>query len=108
MIRTSLRRPEGPAEIVADALRVIVVAGIGWDLLSGLSFMAASAAMLIPRLMQVRPALDLLFGSAVLVSTWSSVLGLFITTRWWDIPMQQPELFVRTVRQVLRDAKSVR
>ncbi|MGW9631237.1 hypothetical protein ACWGST_11080 [Agromyces sp. NPDC055520] len=92
MIRTSLRRPEGPAEIVADALRVlgvlsIVVAGVGWGLLSGLSFVAASAAMLVPRLLRVRPALDLLFGAVVLVSTWSSVLGLFITTRWWDIPM---------------------
>ncbi|SIN68802.1 hypothetical protein [Agromyces cerinus] len=92
MNRTSLRRPEGPAEIVADALRVlgvlsIVVAGVGWGPLSGLSFVAASAAMLVPRLLRVRPAFDLLFGTAVLVSTWSSVLGLFHTTRWWDIPM---------------------
>jgi len=92
MNRTSLRRPVGPAEIVADVLRVlgvlsIVVAGIGWGPLSGLSFVAASAAMLVPRLLRVRPAFDILYGTAVLVSTWSSVLGLFHTTRWWDMPM---------------------
>ena len=120
MIRTSLRRPEGPAEIVADVLRMlgvlsIVVAGIGWGLLSGLSFVAASAAMLIPRLLRVRPAFDLLFCATVLLSTWSSVLGLFITTRWWDVPMHfftngvaAAMLYVVLVRfDVLADAETL-
>ncbi|HEY9308470.1 MAG TPA: hypothetical protein VIP82_11785 [Microbacterium sp.] len=120
MIRTSLRRPEGPAEIVGDVLRVlsvlsIVVAGIGWGPLSGLSFVAASAAMLVPRLLRVRPAFDILFGTAVLLSTWSSVLGLFIAARWWDLPMHfftngivAAMLYVVLVRfHVLADAETL-
>ena len=92
MIRTLLRVPAGPAETVADVIRglaiiSIVIAGIGWGPLSGLSFVAAFAAMLVPRLLALRPSFDILFGAMVLAATWSSVLGVYITTRWWDIPM---------------------
>ncbi|WP_448004316.1 hypothetical protein [Agromyces bauzanensis] len=92
MIRTLLRAPVGPAEVIADLLRVVavvstIVAGFGWGLLSGLSFVSAFAVMLVPRLLHLRPAFDIAFGALILASTWSSVLNIYITTRWWDIPM---------------------
>ncbi|MCD2442906.1 hypothetical protein LQ757_11550 [Agromyces sp. SYSU K20354] len=92
MMRTALRAPDGPAEVIADVLRLlavlsIVVAAIGWGPLSGLSFLAVLAVMLIPRLLHLRAGFDIAFGIAVLFSTWSSVLGVYHTTRWWDVPM---------------------
>ncbi|GAA1751168.1 hypothetical protein [Agromyces humatus] len=92
MMRTALRAPSGPAEVTADVLRLlavlsIVVAAIGWGPLSGLSFVAVVAALLVPRVLRLRPAFDIAFGVAVLFSTWSSVLGVYYTTRWWDVPM---------------------
>jgi hypothetical protein len=121
MIRTLLRRPDGASEIVADVVRLlavlsIVVAGIGWGALSSLSFVSALAAMLVPRALRVRPAFDILFCAAVLVSTWSSVLGVYHTTRWWDLPMHfitnglcAGMLYVVLVRlQVLADAETLR
>jgi hypothetical protein len=87
-----LRRPAGPAEVIADAVRglavvSIVVAGAGWGALSGLSFVVATLVMLVPRLLDLRPGFDIAFGLVVLASTWSSVLGIYLTTRWWDLPM---------------------
>lgn len=92
MIRTLLRAPSGAAEVVADALRAIgvisiIVASVGWGALSGFSFVSAVAVMLVPRLLGLRPAFDIAFGAAIIASTWSSVLNIYITTRWWDIPM---------------------
>lgn len=92
MIRTLLRTPAGPAEVIADLLRVVAVisifvGGAGWGLLSGLSFVSAFVTMLVPRLLRLRPAFDITFGALILASTWSSVLNIYITTRWWDIPM---------------------
>lgn len=92
MMRTALRPPDGPAEVIADVLRLlavlsIVVAAIGWGPLSGLSFVAVVAVMLVPRVLHVRASFDIAFGLAVLFSTWSSVLGVYHTTDWWDVPM---------------------
>jgi len=92
MMSTLLRAPHGPAEVIADLVRLlgvlsIVIAGIGWGPLSGLSFVGVVAAMLAPRILQVRASFDITFGLAILLSTWSSVLGVYITTKWWDLPM---------------------
>ena len=92
MIRTLLRAPTGAAEGVADALRMlgvisIVVAGVGWGLLSAQSFVSAVVVMLVPRLLGLWPRFDIAFGAVILASMWSSVLGVYITTRWWDLPM---------------------
>jgi len=92
MIHTLLRRPSGAAEATADALRAlavvgIVVAGIGWGPLSGLSLAVVAGAMLLPRLLELRPSVDIAFGVVVLVAVWSSVLGIYVTTRWWDLPV---------------------
>ena len=86
------RRPHGPAELVADGLRVlavasIVVAGIGWGAKGASSFAVVSVAMLLPRALGVRPGFDIAYCVIALVSTWSSVTDLYGTVRWWDLPM---------------------
>ncbi|TFC58228.1 hypothetical protein [Cryobacterium sp. TMB1-7] len=92
MIHTLLRRPSGLAEATADALRAlalvgIVVAGVGWGPLSGISLALVAGGMLLPRLLGLRPSVDIAFGVVVLVAVWSSVLGIYLTTRWWDLPV---------------------
>ncbi|MRX43435.1 hypothetical protein [Agromyces kandeliae] len=86
------RRAVGPGEIAADVLRLIALAciplaGIGWGPLGLVSLAFVAAAMVIPRLLHVRPALDIAFGVIALVSVWSSVTDLYVSVRWWDIPM---------------------
>ncbi len=92
MIRTLLPPARGSAERTADGLRVlaalcIVVAGIGWGPASGASLAGVTAGMFLPRLLRVRASFDIAFGIVVLVAVWSSVLEIYITTRWWDVPM---------------------
>lgn len=92
MIQALLRRPSGIGEVTADALRAlavagIVVAGIGWGPLSGLSLAVVAVAMTLPRLLGLRPSVDIAFGVVLLVAVWSSVLGIYLTTRWWDLPV---------------------
>lgn len=92
MIRTLLRAPAGAAEMAADALRVlatigIMVAAIGWGPLGGVSLAFAAAGMFLPRMAGVRPSFDIAFGIVVLVAVWSSVLEVYVSTRWWDLPI---------------------
>lgn len=92
MIRTFLWAPTGGAETVADALRVlaaigIVVAGVGWGPAAGFSLAFVTVGMFLPRLLGVRPGFDIAFGIVALASVWSSVLDIYISTRWWDLPM---------------------
>ncbi|MCU1445798.1 hypothetical protein [Cryobacterium sp.] len=92
MINTPLRRPSGVAEVTADALRAvalvgIVVASVGWGPIPGASLALVAGGMLLPRLLGVRPSVDIAFGVVVLVAVWSSVLDIYITTRWWDLPV---------------------
>lgn len=86
------RRPQGPAELIADGLRVlavasIVIAGIGWGAKGASSFAVVSIAMLLPRALGVRPGFDIAYCVIALVSTWSSVTDLYGVVRWWDLPM---------------------
>lgn len=92
MARTLLRRPEGPAEFVADAVRVlalvsVVVAAIGWGPVEGLSVALVLGGMMLPRPLGLRPGFDIAFGIVLLVAVWSSVLEIYITARWWDLPV---------------------
>lgn len=91
MIRTLLRAPRG-AEIVADLIRIaaalsIVVAVIGWPPRDAVSIAAAALATLLPRMLGVRPALDVALSITIPVASWSAVLKLYETTRWWDLPV---------------------
>jgi hypothetical protein len=91
MIRTQLR-PVGVAELSADVLRAvglvsIVVAGFGWGPIAGVSVSLAAGGMVIPRLLGLRPSVDIAFGLTLLVAVWSSVLDIYVTTPWWDLPV---------------------
>ena len=92
MVQTQLRRPSGVAEVTADSLRAvalvsIVVASVGWGPIAGVSLALAAGGMLLPRLLGLRPSVDIAFGVVVLVAVWSSVLDIYVTTRWWDLPV---------------------
>ncbi|TFD33165.1 hypothetical protein [Cryobacterium cryoconiti] len=92
MMRALLRAPSGVAQVVADGLRVlallgIVAAGLGWGTIAGVSLAVVSVGMFLPRLLDVRPSVDIIFGVVVLLAVWSSVLQIYISTRWWDLPM---------------------
>jgi hypothetical protein len=92
MIRTFLRAPTGAAEAAADAVRVlgaicIVIAGLGWGPIEAATIAFAAGGTLLPRLVGVRPSFDIAFGVVLLVAAWSSVLQLYVSTRWWDLPM---------------------
>lgn len=91
-LRNLLRPPRGPAELLADGLRLvavasIVVGGIGWGAKGASSFAVVAIAMLLPRALAVRPGFDIAYGVVALVSTWSSVTDLYGAVRWWDLPM---------------------
>lgn len=86
------RRADGPAEITADLIRLvalacIVVAGVGWGLRGAFSLALIWLVMLLPRALDVRPGFDIAFGILALVSVWSSVTDLYVTVKWWDLPM---------------------
>ncbi|TFC45880.1 hypothetical protein E3T26_15080 [Cryobacterium sp. TMT1-21] len=92
MIRSLLRTPSGAAETVADGLRVlaligIVIAALGWGTIAGLSLAVVFVGMFFPRVIGVRPSVDIAFGTVVLIAVWSSVLQIYISTRWWDLPV---------------------
>lgn len=91
MKRTLLRIPEG-AEIAADIVRAlgmigIVVAAIGWGPKDTLSIAGAVLVTFLPRLLGIRPAVDIAFVVTVNVAAWSAVLSIYEQTRWWDIPV---------------------
>lgn len=86
------RRAVGPAEITADVLRLIgalciPIAAIGWGPLGGVSLAFATGGMVVPRALRVRPGLDIAFGIVTLVAVWSSVTDLYVTVKWWDLPV---------------------
>lgn len=92
MIRTLFQAPSTPGEVAADGIRVlgaisIIVAAVGWGPAAALSLAFAVIAMFSPRVLGLAPAFDILFGVATLAATWSSVTDLYLTARWWDIPM---------------------
>jgi hypothetical protein len=92
MIQTRLRRPSGVAEVTADGLRAvalvgIIVAGIGWGPIPAVSLALVAGGMMVPRVLGIRPSVDIAFGVVVLVAVWSSVLDIYITTPWWDLPV---------------------
>jgi hypothetical protein len=86
------RRAVGPAEITADVLRLIgalciPIAVIGWGPLGGVSLAFATGGMVVPRALRVRPSFDIAFGIITLIAVWSSVTDLYVTVKWWDLPV---------------------
>jgi hypothetical protein len=91
LLRNLRRRPHGPAELIADGLRLagvvsIVVGAVGWGAKGASSFAVVSIAMLLPRALAVRPGFDIAYGVIALLATWSSVTDLYGAVRWLDLP----------------------
>jgi hypothetical protein len=90
MVDRFLRPPSGPAELAADALRVL--AGIG-VVVAAVFFGPTDAGvlafvlpgLLLPRLLGVRAGFDLVYSAVLLVAGWSNVLDLYTSVAWWDV-----------------------
>jgi hypothetical protein len=90
LIATFLEPPRTRGEWFADAVRAlgavsIVAAVLGWDLVDVAVLALASIGLVLPRFLGIRPALDATFGLALLVASWSSVLGLYQAWASWDL-----------------------
>jgi hypothetical protein len=86
------RRADGPAQVTADLIRLVAalcipIAAIGWGPLGGVSLAFATGGMVLPRALRVRPGFDIAFGIVTLIAVWSSVTDLYVTVRWWDLPV---------------------
>lgn len=92
MRRAFFRRPEGPALVVVDALRIlgalsIIAAAVGWSPVPAAAVALAALGSLLPRALALRPSVDLAIVVVVLVAAWSSVLELYDRVPWVDIPI---------------------
>ena len=84
-------RSRRPAEVLADAVRVLAGVSVVVALLRGgavdaaLFFMVLGGTV-IPRLLRVvPPGLDAAFGAGLLVAAWSGSLGLYEQIGWLDL-----------------------
>lgn len=90
MIDNFLRRPQGAAEVAADAVRLlgplgVVAAGL-WFTWTDVGILALTLpALLIPRFAGVRPWFDIVLNVTVLSAAWSNVIDLYRTVPWWDV-----------------------
>ncbi|AND15508.1 hypothetical protein C5C18_11010 [Rathayibacter tritici] len=90
LVETFLQLPRTRGEWTADGIRAvgavsIVTAGVGWDLVDVAVLALAAIGLVLPRFLGIRPALDAAFGVALLVASWSSVLGLYEAWPQWDL-----------------------
>jgi hypothetical protein len=90
MIEQFLRPSSGPAEIAADALRVLGLVGV---VVAAVFFGATDAGvlafvlpgLLLPRFLGVRAAFDIVYCALLLIAGWSNVLDLYTSIAWWDV-----------------------
>ncbi|MCR2812682.1 DUF2238 domain-containing protein [Microbacterium sp. zg.Y1090] len=85
-----LRRPSGPLELLADALRVIgvlsVIAVSIWSTATDAGILAlALPALMVPRVIGARASFDIISSFTVLVAAWSNVIDLYRTVDNWDL-----------------------
>ncbi|AZZ47838.1 hypothetical protein C5C31_03300 [Rathayibacter rathayi] len=90
LVKTFLQSPRTRGEWTADGIRAvgaasIVAASIGWTLIDVAVLALAAIGLALPRFLGIRPALDAAFGVALLVASWSSVLGLYEAWPQWDL-----------------------
>lgn len=90
MVDRFLRPPSGPAELAADALRVlaglgVVVAAVFFGPTDAGVLAFVLPGLLLPRLLGVRAGFDLVYSAVLLVAGWSNVLDLYTTVSWWDV-----------------------
>ena len=90
MIEDFLRPPRGAGELIADAVRVLAVVGVGiaaiwWSPTDAGILALALPAVIAPRFLAVRPGFDIAFGTTVLIAAWSNVVDLYRTVPGWDL-----------------------
>ena len=90
MIENFLRRPQGGAEWLADAVRVlgllsVLVAGIGWSPVDAGILAFVLPALLMPRFLGMRAWFDICCSAVILVAAWSNVLEIYDAVAWWDL-----------------------
>lgn len=90
MVENFLRRPQGPAEVAADAVRLLGLVGVIvaalWFTWTDVGILALILpALLIPRFAGVRPWFDIILNVTVLLAAWSNVIDLYRTVPWWDV-----------------------
>lgn len=90
MIANFVRRPDGPAEFAADAVRLlgllsVIVAAIWWEPTDAGVLALVLPAILLPRFVGVHPGFDVVYGVVLLVAAWSNVFDLYTRISWWDL-----------------------
>ena len=88
----SFLRPPGGALLAADAVRLLGVMSavavlLWWSPVDIAVVALAMIGLVLPRFLGVRPALDAAFGVALLVASWFSVLGLYVSAPLVDLPV---------------------
>ncbi|MFD1713651.1 hypothetical protein ACFSBZ_04110 [Amnibacterium flavum] len=89
---TFLVPPGTPLEWAADAIRALgvvlfVVGLIGWGPLAGAVLALTLLGLVAPRFLGVRASLDLSSQVVLLLAAWCSVLDLYRSLPWIDIPV---------------------
>lgn len=92
LLATFLVPPRTPLEWLADAVRAaglisFIVAAILWGALAGSVLALALLGVVAPRFLGVRAAVDIAVSLTALVAAWCSVLDLYRTLTWIDIPI---------------------
>jgi hypothetical protein len=89
-METLRRPPVTPAEYAADGVRLLgpvsMVAGLlifGGPAIP--AFALVIVGQIVPRILGLRPALDITVGVVLLVAGWSNVLNLYTTVPGWDL-----------------------
>ncbi|BDI22657.1 hypothetical protein [Herbiconiux sp. L3-i23] len=92
LVETFLVPPATPLEWAADAIRLIgavslIVGVVGWGALQGAVLALMFLGLVVPRFLGVRASIDVAVGIILLVAAWSSVLDLYRSVAWIDIPI---------------------
>ncbi|PRY69146.1 hypothetical protein B0I08_103353 [Glaciihabitans tibetensis] len=89
-METFRRPPESPAEFAADGVRIFGVLSLVISLVifgtpAIAAFSLVIVGQMVPRMLGMRPALDIAVGIVLLVAGWSNVLNLYTTVPGWDL-----------------------
>lgn len=92
MIDTLLRRPSGPGEFFADAVRLICLfsltaAFLWYGPVDVALFLLVLMGTLVSRCLDISRVFDGIYGLTLLGAAWSSVLNLYARIGWWDLPV---------------------
>jgi hypothetical protein len=92
MVETFLRVPRDTGEVVADALRLLVLlsgvlAGVTLGAIQFGVFGLVAIGLVMPRFLGVRPALDITMSIVLLVAAWANALNLYVLAPAIDIPV---------------------